>query len=148
MNTSYKKVETIPEFIEAIRIRVEVFIIEQKCPPGWEPDELDKVSKHFIALDGKKIIATARLREDPDKDTVKIERMVVKKEYRGQGIGKSLTDFIVSFAKKTPYKKIWMQAQSKACSFYQKSGFKPVSGEYNLHNLGIKHTDMELILND
>jgi len=34
MKIMYKKVETINEFIDAIRIRVDVFILEQKCPPA------------------------------------------------------------------------------------------------------------------
>ena len=54
MNVHYKKIKTINEFIDAIRIRVDVFINEQGCKPGWEPDEKDKESKQFIALIDKK----------------------------------------------------------------------------------------------
>src|SRR5579862_8533616 len=94
MKLYYKQIETINEFIDAIRIRIEVFIIEQKCPPGYDPDELDKVSKHYIALADNKIVAMARLREDP-KGVAKIENMVVKKEYRGKGIGTGLTEYVI-----------------------------------------------------
>ena len=47
MQITYKEIETINEFIDAIRIRVDVFIKEQGFEPGWEPDEDDKVSKHL-----------------------------------------------------------------------------------------------------
>lgn len=145
MHLYYKKVETINEFIDAIRIRVDVFIIEQKCPPGWEPDEIDKVSQQYIAVVDGKIAATARLRENP-KGTAKLERMVVKKELRGKGIALGLTKFIMEEAKKQGYKKIWMQAQEHAKGIFEKAGFKVTSDKpYDLWNLGIPHVDMEYI---
>src|SRR5205814_731773 len=101
---------TINEFIDAIRIRVDVFVIEQQCPPGWDPEELDKVSQQYIALNTNEIVATVRLRENP-KGTAKIENMVVKKKHRGRGIGVGLTTYVTKQAKKQGYKKIWMQAQ-------------------------------------
>ena len=56
METKYKEIETVNEFIDAIRIRYEVFVNEQKFAPGWEPDEDDKEARHFIALvDGVKL---------------------------------------------------------------------------------------------
>ena len=54
-NIEYKEIEKIDEFIDAIRIRVDAFIKEQKCEPGWEPDEDDKKAKHFIAIANNKI---------------------------------------------------------------------------------------------
>lgn len=145
MDVKYQKVTSIKNFIDAIRLRVDVFIIEQQCPPGWEPDELDKTSSHYIAKVDGVVVATARLREEP-KGALKIERMVVKKECRGKGIGKGLTDYIIEQAKKQKPIKIWMQAQCQAKKFYGKIGFKPVSKKYDLHDLGIEHIDMELKL--
>lgn len=68
MNIKYKEVETINEFIDAIRIRIDVFIKEQKCKPGWEPDEDDKNAKHFIAIANNEIVSTARVRETANKE--------------------------------------------------------------------------------
>jgi len=144
MKLYYKQIETINEFIDAIRIRIEVFIIEQKCPPGYDPDELDKVSKHYIALADNKIVAMARLREDP-KGVAKIENMVVKKEYRGKGIGTGLTEYVIKQTVKQGYKKIWMQAQQHAQHLYESVGFRVTSKPYDLYSLGIPHVDMEYI---
>ena len=83
----YKEVEKINEFIDAIKIRINIFIKEQKCEPGWEPDEDDKNAKHFIAILNNEIFSTARVRETANKE-YKIERMATKKEYRNKGIGK------------------------------------------------------------
>ena len=144
MDIQYRTVASISEFIDAIRIRVDVFILEQKCPPGWEPDELDKTSQQFIALANSIIVATARMRENP-KGAAKIERMVVKKDFRGKGIATQLTKYIVEQAQIQGYKKIWMQAQEHEKKVYEKAGFKVVSKSYDLWNLGIPHIDMEHI---
>ncbi len=51
-----KEIETIPELIDAIRLRVEVFIKEQGFAPGWEPDEDDKFSRQFVAVVQNKVV--------------------------------------------------------------------------------------------
>lgn len=139
MEIIYKEIESINEFIDAIRIRVDVFIIEQKSKPGWEPDEEDKTARHFIALTDGKIVSTLRIREVDG--GVKIERMATKKEYRGKGISKGLLEFVLKEIKKIKPKKIWMEAQVQAKEFYEKCGFKAVSESYNLY--GIPHLKME-----
>lgn len=139
MEIIYKEVKSISEFIDAIRIRVDVFIIEQKSKPGWEPDEEDKIARHFIALADGKIVSTLRIREVDN--GVKIERMVAKKEYRGKGISKGLIEFVLKEIKKLKSKKIWMEAQVQAKEFYEKCGFKAVSEPYDLY--GIPHLKME-----
>src|SRR5258708_15195786 len=133
MKIRYKKITNVNEFIDAIRIRIEVFIIEQKCPPGYDPDELDKTSQLYIALANNVVVAMARLREDP-KGIAKMENMVVKKEYRGKGIGSGLTTYIIKRAKKQGYKKIWMQAQIRAIAIYKNRGFNVTSEPYDLYN--------------
>ena len=141
MDIKYKEVKTINKFIDAIRIRVDVFIKEQKCEPGWEPDKHDKNSKHFIAITKNQVVSTARVRETADKE-YKIERMATIKEYRNKGISKGLVGFIVKYLDKFKPKKIWMQSQVQAQKFYEKCGFYPISKPYDLY--GIPHVDMLL----
>lgn len=144
MNVIYREAKSINDFIDLIRVRVDVFIVEQKCPAGWEPDELDKKSIHFIAILDHEIVATARLREEP-KNTAKIERMAVRKEHRGKGIGSGLTKYVLNQALKKGFKKILIQAQLHAQKMYEKAGFKMTSKPYDLWNLGIAHVDMECV---
>lgn len=139
MDNKYKEVETINEFIDAIRIRADVFIIEQNSKPGWEPDELDKNSRHFIAIVDNKIVSTARVRETSKKE-FKIERMATIREHRGKEISKGLVEFIIQKLKKENPKRIWMQSQVQAQKFYEKCGFKTISNPYDLYN--IPHIDM------
>src|SRR3989338_6324115 len=126
MNARYKETNDIREIIDAIRIRVEVFIKEQGCEPGWEPDEDDKKARQFIALDGKKVIATARVIKRKNGE-FKIERMVVIKEYRRRGIGKMLLNHIVVCIRGLKTKRIRGQSQERAMGFFEKSGFGAVS---------------------
>ena len=122
MTIKYKEVKTISEFIDYIKIRADVFILEQGFAPGWEPDEDDKVSKHFIALDSKKVIATGRYREIK-KGEIKIERMAVRKDCRGKGIGNGILSYMINDIKKHKPKKIWTRSQPQAMPFYDKFGF-------------------------
>ncbi len=142
MDIKYKEVETINEFIDAIKLRVDVFIREQGFEPGWEPDEDDKISKHFIAITDNKIVSTARFREIA-KDEIKIERMVTKKEYRGKGIAKGLVEFMIEEIKKLEPKKIWLRSQVQSQSFYEKCQFKAVSEPFDMW--GVPHIDMEYV---
>ena len=139
MKITYKEVQSIQEFIDAIRIRVDVFIIEQKFKPGWEPDEEDKGARHFIGLVDGKVVSTLRIREV--EDGVKIERMATKKAYRGMDISKGLIEFVLKEIKKIKPKRIWMEAQVQAQEFYKKCGFKSISEPYDLY--GISHLKME-----
>lgn len=140
MNITYKEINSIVEFIDAIRIRVDVFIIEQKGKPGWEPDEEDKVCRHFVAIIEGKIVSTVRVRESALNE-IKIERMATKKEYRGKGFSKGLIDYVLKKIEELKPKRIWMESQVYAQEFYEKSGFKPISEPYDLW--GIPHVMME-----
>ncbi len=140
MDISYKTVETVNEFIDAIRIRVDVFIREQGFQPGWEPDEDDKMATHCIAVVDNVIVATARYRETAENE-VKIERMVTKKEYRGKEIGSGLVLFMISEIKKLNPTKIWLRSQVRSKEFYQKNGFIEVAEPFDLW--GVPHIDME-----
>lgn len=137
---TYKEVKSISEFIDAIRIRVDVFIIEQKFQPGWEPDEEDKQSRHFIAVVNGEIVSTLRIRETSPHE-IKIERMATKKEYRGIDISKGLIKHTLKEAKKLKPTKIWMESQVQAQKFYEKCGFKVISEPFDLW--GVSHIKME-----
>lgn len=143
MRIIYKEVTSISEFIDAIRIRVDVFIIEQQCQPGWEPDEEDKTARHFVAIANRKIVSTLRIMEE--ENGIRIERMATKKEYRGKDISKGLIEFVLQEIKKLKPKRIWMEAQVQAQEFYEKCGFKTISEPYDLYS--ILHIKMEYTKN-
>ena len=140
MVVTYKEAKTLPEFVDAIRLRVEVFIREQGFKPGWEPDEYDKTARQFIAVENDTAVATARVRESATGE-FKIERMATQKEYRGKGIGTCLLNVIITAISKDDPKRIWLQAQVQAQKFYEKTGFTASSKPYDLH--GCPHIDLD-----
>jgi ribosomal protein S18 acetylase RimI-like enzyme len=53
-----------------------------------------------------------------------IEDLVVKKEYRKKGIGKSLINILFKFAKKKGSYKIVLETKKKNINFYRSCGYK------------------------
>jgi predicted GNAT family N-acyltransferase len=111
-----------PEYAEALKIRCEVFIGEQKVPEEIEIDEHECGSHHFLATVDGQPAATARLRLKGD--YIKFERIAVLKKFRGQGVGKNLMDELLGFARDTyPELVPFMHSQESAVGFYEKLGW-------------------------
>lgn len=129
---------TPDELYEIIKLRVEIFIVEQNCP-YQDLDDKDLVSYHLFLKDNDEIIAVLRIiPEYVSYDEMSIGRVVVKKTHRGRGIAKSMMkkamEFIVNDLGKNSIK---LSGQAYLTDFYQELGFKKVSDEY-LED-GIKH---------
>lgn len=121
---------------EIVRVREEVFIIEQKVPKSLELDDRDILCTHAVAwLDGK-AIGTGRL--DP---RGKIGRVAVSKEYRGLGIGKKLMEELESVARAKEMKRVYLNAQESVIHFYVKLGYS-AHGETFIE-AGIVHQKMD-----
>ncbi|MDF2699864.1 MAG: acetyltransferase [Haloplasmataceae bacterium] len=109
-------------FYDQVRIRKEVFIIEQQVPIEEEYDELDNSAIQFIVYDHETPIAAARFRIIDNKG--KVERVCVLKNHRKQGVGKLIMNSIEEYAiNHTNIHKLVLNAQLTALSFYKKLGF-------------------------
>lgn len=130
------------ELYEIYRVRVEIFVKEQACP-YQEVDQTDLKCYHLFSQDYEgKIIAYVRL--IPEQEGIRIGRVLVSKEQRGQGLGSSLlTKAIQTIEALYPERKILLQAQSYLLAFYQSFGFTEVSEEYLEDQ--IPHIDMEML---
>ena len=85
-----------------------------------------------------KIVGTTRYRLAGDQ--VKIERIAVKKEYRGQGIGREIVKFALRSIDKQHPRGVYLHAQTVAEDFYRKLGFQPVGERFM--EAGIEHIKM------
>ena len=128
------------DIIGAIRLRVEVFILEQGFSLDDEIDSQEGIARHFVAVADGKVVATARVRKTGPKE-LRIERMAVSKTFRGSGVGTSLLRFVLGKLKKENPKRIWLSAELQARKFYEKNGFVAVSEPYD--ECGIPHIAME-----
>ena len=118
-------------------VRTPVFIQEQAVTPEFEWDEIDATAVHLLASLNGKPIACLRII-----DYHKIGRMAVLKKFRGIGLGSALLLEAIEICKKYGSKQVALSAQTHAISFYEKVGFKQISGEYC--DVDIPHVDMLL----
>lgn len=116
-------------------LRHKVFVEEQNVPIEVEWDEYDDSSLHFLGtLDGK-AVAVARMKPDGQ-----IGRMAVLQEYRNQGFGSQLLQFILQQAAHKNFKNVYLHAQVTAIHFYEKHGFTTSSEKF--YDANIAHRAM------
>ena len=124
---NYNELSTI-ELYEILKIRQEVFIIEQNCN-YLDADGYDKQSKHLFAFQHDQIIAYMRIvNAGLIYNNVSFGRILVRKEYRQQGIGKKIIKKGLSLF--STNETIVMSAQVYLKKFYQDFGFICVGPEY------------------
>lgn len=128
------------ELYELLRLRVDVFVVEQACPyPDLDGDDLKAL--HLQFLRGEKPIACARIfKPEPDANP-RIGRVAVSKTNRGERLGSALMREAIKISEHAfPAEPIEISAQSYLVAFYESLGFKPISEEYVED--GIPHVDM------
>ncbi|MBB5071338.1 GNAT family N-acetyltransferase [Saccharopolyspora gloriosae] len=126
------------DFYRMLRLRVDVFVVEQSCPyPELDGRDLENSTRHFWidSADGY-VLGYLRLLEDPD-GTFRIGRVATAKEARGLGLGRKLMRAALAEIQRAP---ATLSAQTYALEFYRGFGFEP-SGEEYLED-GIPHVDM------
>ncbi|PMC48281.1 GNAT family N-acetyltransferase [Streptococcus sp. UMB1385] len=144
-----KILETKEELNLGFALRIKVFVEEQKVPIELELDEKDNSENtvHVGFFDNNKLIGVARL-IDLDKDVIHIGRVVIDKEYRGQGIGRELIIGCENIAQQILKRKIIIElsAQIQAENFYKSLGYNRVNNKIYL-DAGIEHVDMRKEIN-
>ena len=133
-----RKVIHADEFELIHKIRREVFIEEQNCPPELEWENEDECV-HFLATVNGETAGTARWW--PTSKGVKLQRFAVLKKFRGMGVGQALVKAVLDdLPTETSY--VYLHAQIQACSLYEKFGFVKVGPEFD--EVGIRHYKMVL----
>ncbi|MFJ7935015.1 GNAT family N-acetyltransferase [Sporosarcina sp. NPDC096371] len=145
MKWTYRRFEGLSgrEVYEMLKLRVEVFVVEQNCAYP-EIDGCDYDSIHVFCTDDDGLIAYARLLpaglkyEEPS-----IGRVIVRRDKRGTGVAHSLMKRSIHYIlSQWRPDKIHLQAQTHLAEFYTGHGFEVVSEPYD--DDGIPHIDMIL----
>lgn len=131
-----RKANTQKDFFALMKLRTEVFVIEQQVDASLEIDDLDQTCDHFIIEVNNQIVATCRILKY--KDCFKIGRVAVSKNRRGEGIGTYLLKEIEQFLPKQT--KIKLSAQIQALSFYENLGYQAYGDHF--YDAGIEHVWM------
>ncbi len=131
------------ELFEIYKLRVSVFIVEQRCP-YQDVDDADRTAYHLWLKDENGIAAYARLLPPGVTfPTAAIGRVIAVR--RRCGLGTRIVDAAINAAReKLSADVITIEAQVYARSLYEKAGFVQTSEEF-LED-GIPHVQMQLRL--
>lgn len=129
------------ELYAILQARTTVFVVEQQCPYP-EVDGKDFASYHVYNEQDGEIVAYARiLPAGLSYEQASIGRVLVKKEYRGQGLAQALLVKALAFLHDELHEMtIKIQAQDYLRNFYGSFGFEAVSETYLEDD--IPHVDM------
>jgi ElaA protein len=131
METIVKRFDelTLYELYDLLKLRAQVFVVEQNCP-YQDLDDIDKDAYHVFIVDEGEIVACARVIDKGKRlDEVSIGRVISAR--RRQGLGTTVMNASIKTAKQFfGAKKIKIGAQEYAIPFYQQVGFKVVSDTY------------------
>jgi predicted GNAT family N-acyltransferase len=119
-----------------------VFIDEQGVPEADELDDRDGESLHLLAWRGEEAVGTARMRLVGE--LAKAERVAVRADARGQGVGAALMARIETEAMAQGLQGVKLAAQESAVTFYLRLGYE-IFGE-PFTDAGIPHRWMKKAL--
>jgi predicted GNAT family N-acyltransferase len=127
-----------PRGVEALAVRMEVFVREQNVPEEVERDEYDAGAAHFVAIEKGQVIGTARIVRKGN--VAKIGRVAVLLEKRMTGVGKKLMLAAIDEARAMGVTEMMLTAQVPVIGFYERLGFV-AEGEV-FEEAGIPHRTM------
>ncbi len=129
-------IETAQDMLDVLEVRREVFVNEQKIPSKRERDGEDPVCTHVIVKVNGKAAGTLRF-QWIGKNKIKVERIAIRKKYRGKGLGSKMVKLVENYAKKKKVKEIFLYGQAYAKDFYKKLGYSTDEKPHN--DVGILH---------
>ncbi len=130
---------TLDELYELLRVRSEVFVVEQDCV-YQDLDGDDQSAVHLWLTVGGKVVALARVcPAGTHMQEISIGRVITTE--RGKGYGRQMMLHAIDAAvKHFGAKRIDIEAQEYAKVFYEGVGFRPSSDTFMLD--GIPHIKM------
>ncbi|SES75214.1 GNAT family N-acetyltransferase [Kosakonia radicincitans] len=134
---------SVAELYAALKLRCEVFVVEQTCPYlDVDGDDLTGENRHILGWKENQLVAYARiLKSDDDLSPVVIGRVIVSAQVRGEKLGYQLMERAVNSCEQHwPQQALYLGAQAHLQSFYAHFGFQPVTDVYDED--GIAHIGM------
>lgn len=136
---------TTPQLYALLKLRVDVFVVEQTCPyPDLDDKDLQEGVHHLMGFNGDQLVAYARLiPAGISYPSVSIGRVSTRESHRGGGLGhKLLEQALIHCEQLWPGQAIEIGAQEHLANFYTQHGFVQTSEMYLEDD--IPHVDMKL----
>ncbi len=139
VHTKYYTELTTSELYKILKLRAEVFVVEQDCP-YQDLDDRDLNAWQIWVEDDGEVVACMRVFMYDDTYS-QIGRVVTSLKVRGTGVGKMMVQEGVRLAdEKFPGCPILIHSQDYATGFYEKFGFR-ITSEPFMED-GIPHREM------
>lgn len=136
----FKRVQSPEEQLRVMMIRAIVFMEEQGIAHADEMDMHDATALHILGeIDGEPV-ACGRIRHQGDRAF--LQRLAVRRAWRGQGLGSALLGFMLEECRKDGFSRFDLHAQTRAIGFYLRHGFTTCGEEFE--EAGIPHVHMWL----
>ena len=133
MNWKIKKYNelSVDELYEILKLRSEVFVVEQQCIYE-DCDGKDKKSYHLFGEHNGEILVYLRILEKGiSYNEISIGRVLARENYRGKGFAKQMMLRAIEFIENNLNEKvIRISAQEYLLKFYSSLGFVRVSEVY------------------
>ncbi len=94
--------------------------------------------------DGGELQAVGLVGPDGEPGSWRVRGMATAPEARGRGLGTAVLDALVGHATAHGARRVWCNARTPARSLYERAGFRAVSEEFELPEIG-PHVKMELL---
>jgi len=134
---------TVPQLYALLKLRCEVFVVEQTCPyQDIDGDDLLGENRHILGWRDGELVAYARiLKSEEEFEPVVIGRVIISPAVRGEKLGYTLMEqTLASCQQNWPQKALYLGAQAHLQPFYAHFGFSPVTDVYDED--GIPHVGM------
>lgn len=116
-----------------------------ELPGGYAPPS----GRLFLAVDGEQVMGCVALRKIGE-GVGEMKRLYVRPEFRGRGLGRTLTEKLIAEAKQIGYARLRLDTlpgkMDQAIAMYRSFGFQEIAPYYKNPVAGA--TFMELVLSD
>lgn len=126
------------EYRRIVDLRDEILRKPLGLSSSSEELDLEKDYIHVAGFVGGLLCATVML--IPKLDELIMQRVAIREDFQGKGIGSAMMSFIEKYAKEHGFKSIYCHARDTAVPFYEKNGYI-VEGD-SFFEIGIIHYAM------
>ncbi|HLY35593.1 MAG TPA: GNAT family N-acetyltransferase, partial [Candidatus Limnocylindria bacterium] len=127
------------ELGDALKLRYDVFCVEQGVPEREELDGRDHEGIHLVAVADGQLLGTCRVLMVGR--TAQFSRLAIRRSHRRQGIATALLEEAEAETRAVGGRRLVLHAQTYARSLYEGVGYRPRGGVFV--EAGIEHIAME-----
>lgn len=112
----------IEEMMQAFAVRAAVFLSELNCPYAEEFDGNDFTATHFLGYVNGEPASACRVRYFAD--FARIERVAVRRQFRGRPVCRKMIRFVHDFCRKKGFTRIHGHTEERLVRFWERFGYR------------------------